>query len=45
MWNGTLTDGTHIAAGNYWWRVAVTKSLGGYVEVIYTQQFDLLFNQ
>ncbi len=44
MWNGTLTDGTHIAAGNYWWRVAVTKSLGNYILVIYTQQFDLTFN-
>jgi hypothetical protein len=44
MWNGTLTDGTHIAAGNYWWRVAVTKSLGGYIQVIHTQRFDLLFN-
>jgi hypothetical protein len=45
MWNGTLTDGTHIAAGNYWWRVAVTKSLGNYVAMIYTQQFDLTFSQ
>ena len=44
MWDGTLTDGTHIIAGNYWWRVAVTKSLGNYVLVIYTQQFDLSFN-
>lgn len=44
MWNGTLTDGTHIASGNYWWRVAVTRSLGSYVQVIYTPQFDLAFN-
>ena len=44
MWDGTLTDGTHIIAGDYWWRVAVTKSLGNYVLVIYTQQFDISFN-
>ncbi len=44
MWNGTLDDGSHITQGTYWWRVAVTKSLGNYVVVIYTQQFDLVFN-
>jgi hypothetical protein len=44
MWPGTMTDGSHVPAGNYWWRVAVTKSLSGYVQVIYTQQFDLTFN-
>lgn len=43
MWNGTLDDGTHISQGAYWWRVAVTKSLGNYVFVIFTQQFDILF--
>ncbi len=44
MWDGTLTDGTHITAGNYWWRVAVTKSLGNYILVLYTQPFDLTIN-
>jgi hypothetical protein len=44
MWDGTLSDGSHITAGSYWWQVAVTKSLGNYVEVIYTQPWDLLFN-
>jgi hypothetical protein len=43
MWDGTLTDGSHITDGTYWWRVSVTKSLGNYVEVIYSQRFDLLF--
>ncbi len=43
MWDGTLTDGTHITQGTYWWRVTVTKSLGNYVEVIYTQQLDIIF--
>jgi len=44
MWDGSLDDGTHISQGAYWWRVAVTKSLGNYVVVIYTQRFDILFN-
>jgi hypothetical protein len=44
MWNGTLDDGTHISQGAYWWRVAVTKSLGNYVLDIFSQQFDILFN-
>jgi hypothetical protein len=44
MWNGTLTDGTHIVAGNYWWRVALKKSLGNYILKLYTQLFDLSFN-
>ena len=44
MWNGTLDDGTHISQGAYWWRVAMTKSLGNYALVIYTQQWDILFN-
>jgi hypothetical protein len=43
-WDGTLDDGSHITQGSYWWRVSVTKSLGNYVEVIYTQPFDILFN-
>jgi hypothetical protein len=44
MWNGTLADGTHITTGNYWWRVAVTKSLGNYSFVVYTQLYDLIIN-
>lgn len=44
MWDGTLDDDTHISEGAYWWRVAVTKSLGNYIVVIYTQQLDILFN-
>ena len=44
MWDGTLDDDTHISNGTYWWRVAVKKSLGNYVAVIYAQQSDILFN-
>ncbi len=44
MWDGTLSDGTHITQGAYWWRVGVTKNLGNYVEVIFTQPFNLIFN-
>jgi hypothetical protein len=44
MWNGTLADGTHVTTGNYWWRVAVTKSLGNYSLVVYTQLYDLIIN-
>ncbi len=43
-WNGTLDDGLHITEGTYWWRVGVTKSAANYVEVIYTQPFDLMIN-
>ena len=44
MWDGTLSDGSHITEGSYWWRVAVTKSLSNYVEVIFTHSWDLSFN-
>lgn len=44
MWNGTLNDGTHITQGTYWWRVAVTRSLGNYVIDIYTQPWNIFFN-
>jgi hypothetical protein len=44
MWNGTLDDGSHISAGNYWWRVAVNKSLGDYIFIAFTQKSDLIFN-
>jgi hypothetical protein len=43
MWDGTLDDGTHITQGTYWWRVAVTKSLGNYVVVIFSQPRDITF--
>jgi hypothetical protein len=41
-WNGTLNDGSHITQGTYWWRVAVTKSLGNDILVVFTQPFDLI---
>ncbi len=44
MWDGTLNDGTHISQGTYWWRVAVTKSLGNYVVDLYTPPWDITFN-
>ena len=43
MWNGTLDDGSHIAQGIYWWRVAAIKPLGNYFLVVYTQQFHISF--
>jgi hypothetical protein len=43
-WDGTLNDGTHISEGIYYWRVAVTKSLGGYVVDIFSQPWNLLIN-
>ena len=43
-WNGTLDDGNHITEGIYYWRVGVTKSLGNYVETIFTQAWYLLIN-
>lgn len=44
MWDGTLDNGSHITQGAYWWRVAVTTSLGPYVVDLYTQPVDILFN-
>ena len=44
FWDGTLNNGSHITEGTYWWRVGVTKSLGNYVEVIFTQPWDIFFN-
>lgn len=44
MWNGILNDASHISAGTYWWRVAATKSLGSVSLVVFTQQYDLIFN-
>jgi hypothetical protein len=44
MWNGTLDDNTHITQGSYWWRVFVTKSLGNYSLIVFTQQFHIQFN-
>ncbi len=43
MWDGTLDDGTHITAGNYWWRVAVTMSAGNSIQDIFTQLLDIIF--
>jgi hypothetical protein len=43
MWNGTLTDGSHITQGVYWWRVGTTKSLGNYTLVVFTQQWNIIF--
>ena len=43
-WDGTLDDDSHISAGLYWWRVVVSKSLGNYTLIAYTQQFDLQAN-
>ena len=44
MWDGTLDNGNHITQGTYWWRVAVTKSLGNDTMVVFTQPFDLIFS-
>ncbi|MFZ2095266.1 MAG: carboxypeptidase regulatory-like domain-containing protein [Anaerolineales bacterium] len=43
-WNGTLSDGTHISEGSYYWRVAVTKSSGIYNVIIFSPPRDLIFN-
>jgi len=43
-WDGTLDNHNHITEGAYWWRVAVTSSLGPYIFDLYTQPFDLIFN-
>jgi hypothetical protein len=44
FWNGALDDGSHVSQGDYWWRVAVNKSLGDYKLIVYTQKWDLIFN-
>lgn len=44
MWDGTLNDGTHITEGVYYWRVGVTRSLGNYVETVFSQAWYLLIN-
>ncbi len=43
MWDGTLGDSTHVTAGTYWWRVAATKVVGNYTQVIYTQAREIIF--
>jgi hypothetical protein len=43
-WNGILDDGTHITEGTYWWRVAASRVIGSYTEVIFTQSSDITFN-
>jgi hypothetical protein len=44
MWNGTLDDGSHISAGNYWWRVAVSNTIAEYKLIAFTHKWDLVFN-
>ncbi len=44
MWDGTLADQTHITQGDYWWRVAATKSLGDFTLIVFTQEWDITFN-
>jgi hypothetical protein len=44
FWDGTLDNGNHITQGTYWWRVAITRLLGNYTEVIFTQPWDIQFN-
>ncbi len=43
MWDGTLDDGTHITQGNYWWRVSSAKTIGDYFQIIYTQEWNIIF--
>ena len=43
MWDGTLDDTSHITQGTYWWRVSVTRALGNYSVIIYTQPYDIVF--
>jgi hypothetical protein len=44
MWDGILDDGSHITEGTYYWRVAVIRSLGIYVEKIFSQTRYIIFN-
>jgi hypothetical protein len=44
MWDGILDNDNHITQGTYWWRVAFTRPLGNYTEVIFTQPWDIQFN-
>jgi hypothetical protein len=44
FWDGKLDNGNHITQGTYWWRVAITRPLGNYTEVIFTQPWDIQFN-
>ncbi len=34
--DGTLTDGTHIQPGEYWWAVGARSWLGTYQQIVYT---------
>jgi hypothetical protein len=43
MRNGLLDDGSHISAGNYWWRVVAKKTLGNYRFTASMQPFDIIF--
>jgi hypothetical protein len=44
MWNGILSDGSHISQGSYWWRAGVNKTLGNYELTAFTHEWDLIFN-
>ncbi len=43
MWDGTLNDGSHVTAGTYWWRVAITLPAGNYTQDIFTQPLNIVF--
>ncbi len=43
MWDGTLTDGSHITPGDYWWRVVVSLNANGDLITIYTHPWELTF--
>jgi len=42
MFNGTLDDGTHIAAGTYYWFIAANRSINDYTLTVYTQPHSLV---
>jgi hypothetical protein len=43
MWNGVLDNESHLSEGNYWWHVAVNKSLGDYKLLAFTHNWALTF--
>ncbi len=44
MFNGTLDDGTHIAAGTYDWFVAANRAVNDYTLTVYTPPRSLVIN-
>ncbi|OGO27336.1 MAG: hypothetical protein A2136_03075 [Chloroflexi bacterium RBG_16_54_11] len=44
MWDGNLSDGSHVTEGSYWWRVIVRNAVGNYTLYIQSDDWDLLFN-